>query len=401
MGKGQNRAGTVTRIAALEGVRGTAAAVVVLHHALLTVPVLALPYFDAARSRDTAGWLEGLIIHSPLHILWEGTSAVFVFFVLSGYVLFLSIREPAGFDWGAYYPSRLIRLYLPTLAALALAALLVSLTGRADGGQMASLWVQNRPDAVSANVLLRDATLLFGAGGTASPLWSLQWEIWFSLLLPLFVFLANPRARQQWLWVGGTALLAVFMLLTVNGSRFMLLFLLGALLASNQDRLAKAAAWANARARRAVPLWGAAIAFVVLFIPASWTLPFFLTMQNESVRRAAEIGAASAAATVLLTLALYCPPVRALFERRALRWLGTISFSLYLVHEPIIVGIAKIAGDGSSWWSIPGGIAVSLLVAIAFHRWIEAPSTSLARRIRSRIKAHRATRSPDHRPSQA
>jgi len=395
----QKSAGTVARISALDGVRGTAAAVVLLHHALLTIPVLALPYFDAPRSRATAGWFEGLVVHSPLHILWEGTSAVFVFFVLSGYVLFLPAREPATYDWLAYYPSRIVRLYLPTLAALVLAVLLVTLFGQADGNQMASLWIQDRPDQVSPSGLLQDATLLFGAGNTASPLWSLQWEVWFSLLLPLFVFLANPRARQQWLWVGGTALLAVFMLVTVNGSRFMLLFLLGALLASNHHRLAAAADWVNARAHRAVPIWGAAIVFVILFIPASWTIPAFLTTQNETIRLAAEIGAASVAATLLIALALYCPPVRALFERRPLRWLGAISFSLYLVHEPIIVAVSKIAGDGAQWWAIPVGIAVSLLVAIGFHRWIEAPSTALARRIRSAIGSRQTTRTSGQRLS--
>ena len=399
MDREQKSAGTAARISALDGVRGTAAAVVLLHHALLTIPVLALPYFDAARSRATAGWFEGLIIHSPLHIFWEGTSAVFVFFVLSGYVLFLPAREPARYDWIAYYPSRIVRLYLPTLAALALAALLVTFFGQADGNQMASLWIQDRPDQVSPGGLVQDATLLFGAGNTASPLRSLQWEVWFSLLLPLFVFLANPRAKQQWLWVGGTALLAVLMLVTVNGSRFMLLFLLGALLASNQHRLAKAADWVNARARRAIPIWGAAIAFVIVFIPASWTLPALLTTQNETVRLAAEIGTASAAATVLIALALYCPPVRALFERRPLRWLGAISFSLYLVHEPIIVSIAKIAGDGSQWWAIPVGVVVSLLVAVGFHRWVEAPSTRRARRIRSAVSGRQATRAPGRRLS--
>ncbi len=74
--------------------------------------------------------------------------------------------------------------------------------------------------------------------------------------------------------------------------------------------------------------------------------------------------------------------------RRLLDILGTISFSLFLVHFPVLVF------TGALWarlgWSSPSaavaGLLVafvaSLLAALAFYRWVEVPATRLSRRFR-------------------
>jgi peptidoglycan/LPS O-acetylase OafA/YrhL len=95
------------RLHSLDGLRGLSALVVVLHHALLVVPALAAPYYDQgpAASGSAEWWLS----HTPIHALWEGKAAVYVFFVLSGFVLPL-LAHRAQFRWSVYYPQRLLRL---------------------------------------------------------------------------------------------------------------------------------------------------------------------------------------------------------------------------------------------------------------------------------------------------
>ncbi len=83
----------MTRYRSLDGLRGVAALVVVVHHCLLTSIVLAATY----RGGTTSGWgLSELLTRTPLHLLWDGTGMVLVFFVLSGFVLTLAFTEAAG-----------------------------------------------------------------------------------------------------------------------------------------------------------------------------------------------------------------------------------------------------------------------------------------------------------------
>jgi hypothetical protein len=76
------------RLPSLDGLRGVAALIVVVHHTLLTVPSLSVAYFldgPAAVRGSKAWWLSW----TPLHLIWAGGEAVIVFFVLSGFVLAL------------------------------------------------------------------------------------------------------------------------------------------------------------------------------------------------------------------------------------------------------------------------------------------------------------------------
>ena len=62
------------------------------------------------------------------------------------------------------------------------------------------------------------------------------------------------------------------------------------------------------------------------------------------------------------------------------RWLGATSFSLYLVHGPVVLAVAKLMGAHA-------GLPVLFLVAVplslglarAFHRCVEVPSVRLSR----------------------
>ncbi|XTR51760.1 acyltransferase family protein [Pseudarthrobacter sp. So.54] len=102
-----------TRVTQLDGLRGIAALVVVACHVLSTLPGIgSVVEGDRSAGLSTAGeWA----VFSPLHILWNGTPAVHVFFVLSGFVLVLPFTRPGATGWGQYYAKRFFRLYLLSL----------------------------------------------------------------------------------------------------------------------------------------------------------------------------------------------------------------------------------------------------------------------------------------------
>ncbi|WP_156507383.1 hypothetical protein [Arthrobacter sp. OY3WO11] len=71
--------------------RGIAALVVLFHHSLLTIPVLAAVYENDAVPVEDVASVAWMLVHTPLHNLWEGKGAVYIFFVLSGVVLTLPV----------------------------------------------------------------------------------------------------------------------------------------------------------------------------------------------------------------------------------------------------------------------------------------------------------------------
>jgi peptidoglycan/LPS O-acetylase OafA/YrhL len=352
--------------------------VVLVCHTLLTVPRLAELAFHAGQPAP-ASW-DWWLVATPLHIAWEGTGAVYVFFVLSGFVLALPFTRAAGKQpsWRSYYPKRFARLYLPVWAAVALAVAVWALVPRPKTG---SGWIDAMGAAVTPERILGDATLLFTDGLVVPPLWSLRWEMWFSLLLPAYVLVsvglhraASRAVWMRWAQWGTAVTLIVLGATTTNGVlRDLPLFLLGALLAAHREELASVAA--------RLPAWALPVA-ASAGVMGMW-LPWVVGPNSPAAHVAL-----SAAAVLLVVVALHWGPAVRALSGRAAAWLGTISFSLYLTHEPIVVAAYHLigplmpaqtpVGPAALWVSMPVGLVVSLIVAAAFHRMVERPSHRVA-----------------------
>ena len=368
--RGVDASGTETprppRLPALDGLRGVAALVVLVFHVL----ILSTTFADRApgvRPDEPSWWFT----HTPLSVLWAGEEAVFLFFVLSGFVLALPATVSPT-RWRAYYPQRLLRLYLPVWASLLFAAAVVALVPR--GPQPGrSGWYAAHVPVVGPAEGARDGLLLLGAGWLNSPLWSLQWELLFSLLLPVYLVLARWRPR---LWplkaVGLLALVAVGPVVGRSDVMFMSMFGFGVLLAHERDRLALVARRIDLT--RSGWLLAAAVALLLSVEAISLLAGVDRGLVRAAVRCTEVLGACLA-----VVLALHWAPARRCLSRPWARWVGTRSFSLYLVHEPIVVAAAAL------WPGLPVlallavVLPVSLLVAHGFHRVVEAPAHRLSR----------------------
>lgn len=74
------------KIKYIEGIRGLAAIIVVLHHYTLAF-YPALNFGDSNQTNFGNGSLELLFANTPLNLIYNGGFAVSVFFILSGFVL--------------------------------------------------------------------------------------------------------------------------------------------------------------------------------------------------------------------------------------------------------------------------------------------------------------------------
>lgn len=343
------------RYTELDGLRGLAAFVVVVHHAFLVSPGLADSY-QGQRAQLTGGWW---LTHTPLHLVWDGPAAVIVFFVLSGFVLTLPfLREQPALTWRSYYPRRLVRLYVPTIASVLVAVATVLVFGRA---QASSWWISDHELQLTAKLLAQDAVLLFGTSSLNSPLWSLRWEVFFSLLLPLYVV-----AARRWLALPGiVACLALIHYAESDYLHLLPVFALGSFLAAGRHDIAR---WAP-RLPRAV--WPALLVVAFACLNSPW---YPVTIPPERALTAA-------GALLLVAVFAWWPGVKPVATHTIVQWLGRISFSLYLVHEPIVVSIAQLTRSASPWVSIALSAPVALAVAAAFYRWVEVPAHRASRQV--------------------
>jgi peptidoglycan/LPS O-acetylase OafA/YrhL len=191
-----SKAGIVdSKIGALNGLRGIAIGMVVLFH-------LFIPY--TARNPLRPGEIDGEGLFAAF--INDGKLGVNIFFVLSGFVLYLPYRTGrramggvAGFP--AFYLHRAQRLlplyYIVVLVTLALHS--KALAGSRDwylelGGLLSTLFI-------------------FSPHGFMPPsnvvLWSVGVEIWFSVLFPVFVLLVQ-RWRTPNVVVGTVIVCAAF-----------------------------------------------------------------------------------------------------------------------------------------------------------------------------------------------
>jgi len=340
----------------INGLRGAAIVAVVWHH-----------LFGLYFKPGSAIALAPEITH-PLFFLSYGWIGVQLFFVLSGFVLYLPFARgkaqmTTAADWKKFYWRRAARL-LPLYYLVALLCLVLN--------QVPPVHDMRLPLEL---VSIAGALFTFAPHGFQPhlnpPLWSLGVEIWFSILFPLFI-LAFHRwgavrtilAATALSWVSrglgvalnpGQPILPLTMGLTAN----LEIFALGMALAQAY------VAGIRVRWPQWVTLGGAALVALALIAAqaiGTWTaIPF-----NDVV-------ALGFAAMVAGLLSLETGWLRAAFSNRPIQVLGMMCFSLYVWHEPLLRHVfeADAAPLDDLARTLPLYLFLLLAVAALSYRFIE------------------------------
>ena len=369
----------------LDGLRGLSALYVALYHALLFTGygVERETYSPAFRL------LGGLLSFGPY--------AVAVFIVLSGFCLTLPVaRNPArtlrgGFR--AYITRRARRILPPYYAALFLFLALIALVPvlQTPAG---TAWDSKIPlslgGVVSHLLLVQNVHpgWMFEIDG---PMWSVatEWQLYF--LFPLLLVLWRRFGLAASVGFALTVSLIPQVLLPSQFSFrwlhpwFFGLFALG--MAGAVVAFSPAPFWAGARAR--LPWRGLALgsAFVAVALAAVSEfvlgLPTYLT---ETV-----LGGAVAAGLVYYTLLETRPesrpasPLRRLLNAPVVVGLGTFSYSVYLLHSPLL-GLFNLltlslplSADLRLLLMLGAGLPLAVLASYGFYQIAERPFTAAGR----------------------
>jgi len=361
----------VKRIKALDGLRGLAALVVLVHHSILaSSPTLDNLYNSPSVSQiPSKGSFNWLIFYTPLHIFWAGPEFVAVFFVLSGFVLALPVVKSGRLRLASYYPSRLLRLYLPVGAALIWAAFLhVIVSHQTIPG--ASSWLNAHDTSLSWHGFINSLILGPHAGNWAfnTALWTMYWMVIFAVIFPLLCLLPlNWRAIRL-----GVALASLYWLLSGTSAISLEIppFILGTVLAFEQQAIEELAGrWQKQSFINLLTKSLLALSCVTLMTADRW-MPYGRENLMLVVLGAC-LAVIGAVVIVSWRKGLETPPMQ---------WVGKRAFSLYLVHEPLVVALAFLIGTSlPPWLFVIVCLVASLGICSLFFRFIEKPSHAFAR----------------------
>ncbi|GAB3962303.1 acyltransferase [Actinoallomurus acanthiterrae] len=337
----------------------------------------------------------GVLLFHTGH-LSGGFLGVDLFFALSGYLitdlLLREIEATGGVALVAFWGRRIRRL-LPALATmLATVTVLVWAVGPpelvrttlADGPWVQLNLVNWRLLAESVGYWDR-----FGSARVFEHLWSIAVEEQFYLVWPAFLLIIARSGRRVDRRVAVTAGLAsavslVLMIMFVDPADPSRVYtgtdtrafslLLGALVATRPVRAVPA---------RTAGRWaGAVSAFLAIGMGTAWSL---VDGVNSPWLYTGGLFAHSLAAAVLVGLCAQAP--RTLVARflawRPLRWLGLISYPLYLWHWPVFVLLSAQRG----WTRAVAACAVSIGLAALSKYLVEDPIRFRARWARGRSGA--------------
>jgi peptidoglycan/LPS O-acetylase OafA/YrhL len=367
-----------------------------------------LAWLDALR-----GWaaiivaafhVSPLVLGTALHlkifgVIDLGKYGVLLFFLVSGYVIPMSLERHG--DLRRFWVGRLLRIYPAYLLAVVVALAL----GAAGMMRMPAPLAGETTTVVIGHVtMLQD---LLGTRGVVRPFWTLSFEMVFYLLVA-GLFAWRRHGDSAW-WAAGLTVVAAValpddLLGATPGDRRItavvaLVLLAGGLCAYNIGRrpLVLAAGVAgvctvalpllNGHATDEVTSRSSAQAAQMLAVMFAGTVIYRLQHRQTGRPVAAAVlllvaaGVAvritpSVAVAVTATFAL----AWALRRRRipvVLTRLGTISYSLYLLHIPVLAVVRRFTDDPLVTAVVFA--AGSLAAAWAGHRWVEQPAQNLAR----------------------
>ncbi|TPN29105.1 acyltransferase [Mesorhizobium sp. B2-3-3] len=359
--------------ASLEFLRGVAALVVLNGHNLAAFAPSANGTGDAAaQSLKT----------SPAFVAFNGASAVYLFFVLSSYVLvkrYFQTRKAEYLRLAAI--KRLPRLAGPVLVT-ALSSCLVfklDLYFFEDAAAVTqSKWLSSfgnasktlSPETASfADAFLQGAwrTFIFGDQYYDSSLWTMVVEFWGSMLIfalaPIIFFLQARSALLSWFGVA----IGVFLALQVNF--YLCAFPASLVLYSLLAMELRSKPWVRgALVTVSLMLLGYAGSAVGIYRPFA---VLEIAVSDVGLRQAC----VSIPASIMLVYAMLSvenPP--SWLSSKAARFLGEMSFPLYLVHVPVICSLGSwmVLASGSAALATAATILGSIVAALplmAFNNW--------------------------------
>ncbi|RYY71198.1 MAG: acyltransferase [Chitinophagaceae bacterium] len=373
----------------LHAIRGIAAFYVVIYHAKFILWSGGREYISQY-PRSTWGLTDYLSFAVDM-LFSAGSQMVMIFFVLSGFFIASSFKNLTGSlaeKAKTFYTVRIIRIYIPYLASIAV-------------GVTVLFWVQKiSPELFQLNTHREFNNRLIAAANDTSfssflkallfeknteyigfnyAYWSLLYEGIFYLIVPvLYLF------RKQYLLLSGIFYIAGMFIINIYHPEnpfvkflfeYNFYFAVGQAIYYRKAQLSQLLSLRNYKWRLAGACIGLFLLFNVLALAEAHFWANFLSVITGSL---------------LMLLFMNYQMKNSLFIR-GIKYLGKISYSLYLVHIPTLVLtytiFYKFTGKIIFYSHIYYvGVLASVAVAVVFYKIGEEPSLKLIGKVKALFK---------------
>ncbi|MEP7452202.1 acyltransferase [Phyllobacterium sp. SB3] len=346
------------RLRHLEGLRGYAALIVVLSHCAMAF----WPALHGVKVPDPIPAWQSLIFNSPFTFIYNGTVSVYIFFVLSGYVLSVAFFA-TGDDESVR--EKLVRRYFRLAIPIVTSCLLCFAVWKIGGFNYVDSalpdWIKRfyRPDAaLTLPGVFREGlvdSFLYGKGNYNYVLWTMRIEFFGSILVfANCLLLKGIRFRSAAYLI--QAVVGIYMLKAEEW--FYICFFAGMVIADYRNLVVR---------------WPVSVAMLVV---AVYLGGFHNTSLSYAfLGRSGSTGnfCYTVSACLFLFAALNNNIVIRTLSTKLSDFLGSISFMLYLTHSVVLSSIGMISflnlhpvlGYGTAGL-VSSIVTVTVSIAVAF-----------------------------------
>ncbi|WP_072053834.1 acyltransferase family protein [Obesumbacterium proteus] len=367
LGNGENHAVTnYKKLGYLDSLRGIASIIVVISHLTL----LYFPYLHNVKNIPipSENYIQSWFYNSPLGFCYSGSAAVYIFFIMSGIVLSISMSNRNLFK---LISSRYIRLVIPACSACVLAYFCMTLMNGIGYGEIDNIY-NNSFEIENASLLnsiyygaIRSIFHIKGSMKYNPVLWTMAIEFYGSVLLYIAYKTKRPRIAMFVFSV-------LFLLVNVNTFIGIFCFFIG----MNMTNLVKL----EKSNKLSLLLLIIGLYFAGIHVN-SYSYTLFLDILGKHTYTV--LNALSGAFVV--SSIIINKNMKSLLSKNAMQVLGKLSFPIYLVHWPIIYVISNILIENKTH-NIPLSITIILIsiipVSIIFLK-VDKLAIKTARKIKS------------------
>lgn len=372
----------------LDGLRGICCFLVLIEHCINFYK----PDVRFTEMTGLGGVIRRVVSSTPLNIVYSGDMAVYIFFVLSGFVLSLSFNKTRKHEYiFSGVVKRYPRIMLPVAASMLFMYIVMELTdafiGKAFGAEFLNILYQVAYRIPFSHTIL-----------TNYPLWSISYEMFGSFLVfSLLAIFGKSNFRFIFYF-----LVMIYFFISLDKahqdiyeySTYYALFVFGVMLC---DITNGGDIKINPIIRLSLFLCGLLLATTPLprenvsqYIGAYSYLKVFSEFNYMQV----SINAGVIGSMMLFTSILGSAISIKVLTTKVIMFLGKISFPLYLTHATVIYVISfilhrdyKEIGMVEFMISTALSVAISVPLAYVFEKYVDAPSIKIASKISNMVKA--------------
>lgn len=364
-----------TNLLRVTTLRGVAALMVAVGHSLMVFAVDGLPTLWNVPFAEVPG-IESLATKALL-VLFNGNSAVTLFFVISGFVLGLSLDRVKGGLISTYLTfviRRAFRVYPALILSLLVVGALMPWIVSIDKTVLGSEWFNSLYRTTFGIADLWDNVLLVNTD--MNPV---SWTLRIELLIALFFPVLHAYTRKTGPWCDVAMLVGLIWISSeytrADSQQWIVAFYFGLVL----------------------PRWGGWIEQITRTSPAGENAGILLAI--ATFLSSTHIVFEAASASVVIACLIYGPELR-WFHWLDLMWLrlvGRVSYSFYLIHLIILYCLVRATMQIPDAWiaSIPPiamnvllactSILAATLLAQLMFVWIETPFMALGKHVSQRL----------------